>query len=197
MTQRYEALIAHYGMEPRRNNLGVAHENGAIESAHGHLKKAAGEALLLRGSRDFSDLAAYRRFIGETVGRRNARNRKRIEAERAALRKLPERRTTDYEKAIVQVTSGGFDLRRVFYTVPLRLIGHRLRVRICDDRLECFLGGTPILTLRRGAAASQRQARSYRGLPPRHPCPAQKTDGAPQSRLSRAALPAPGLRPCL
>ena len=41
-------------------------------------------------------------------------------------------------------------MRRVFYTVPSRLIGHRLRVRIFDDRLECFLGGTPILTLRRG-----------------------------------------------
>jgi hypothetical protein len=151
LTQRYEALVAHYGMEPTRNNLGVAHENGAIESAHGHLKKAIADALLLRGSRDFTDLAAYCRFIDETVGRRNARNRKRIEAERAALKKLPERRATDYEEAIVQVTSsGGFTLRRVFYTVPSRLIGHRLRVRIYDGRLECFLGGTPILSLRRG-----------------------------------------------
>jgi hypothetical protein len=30
------------------------------------------------------------------------------------------------------------------------LIGHRLRVRLYDDRLECFLGGTPLMTLRRG-----------------------------------------------
>jgi len=162
LTQRYEALIAHYGMEPTRNNLGVAHENGAIESAHGHLKKAVADALLLRGSRDFSDLAAYRRFTDEIVGRRNARNRKRIEAERAALRPLPERRTTDYEEAIVRVTSsGGFDLRRVFYTVPSRLIGHRLRVRIYDDRLECFLGGTPILTLRRGRPPQASRKRGH------------------------------------
>ena len=71
--------------------------------------------------------------------------------ERAELKKLPERRTTDYEEAIVHVTSaGGFTLRRVFYTVPSRLVGHRLRARIYDDRLECFLGGTPLLTLRRG-----------------------------------------------
>jgi hypothetical protein len=47
-------------------------------------------------------------------------------------------------------SSGGFTLKRVFYTVPSRLIGHRLRVRIYDDRLDCFLGGTPILTLSRG-----------------------------------------------
>jgi hypothetical protein len=38
----------------------------------------------------------------------------------------------------------------VFYSVPPRLIGHRLRVRLYDDRLECFLGSTPLMTLRRG-----------------------------------------------
>jgi len=30
------------------------------------------------------------------------------------------------------------------------LIGHRLRVRLYDDRLECFLGATLLMTLRRG-----------------------------------------------
>jgi hypothetical protein len=30
-----------------------------------------------------------------------------------------------------------------------RLIGHRLRVRIFDDRIKCFLGTTPIVTLPR------------------------------------------------
>src|SRR6266403_3509427 len=151
LTRRYEELCAHYGMTPSRNNRGVAHENGAIESSHGHLKKGLGDELLLRGSRDFADLAAYRRFIDEVVGRRNARNRKRIEIERAALKPLPERRTTDYEEARVLVaSSGGFILRRVFYSVPSRLIGHRLNVHLYDDRLDCFLGSTRLLTLRRG-----------------------------------------------
>ncbi len=151
LTRRYEELCAHYGMTPSRNNRGVAHENGAIESSHGHLKKGLGDELLLRGSRDFADLAAYRRFIDEVVGRRNARNRKRIEIERAALKPLPDRRTTDYEEARVLVTSsGGFILRRVFYSVPSRLIGHRLNVHLYDDRLDCFLGSTRLLTLRRG-----------------------------------------------
>jgi hypothetical protein len=34
--------------------------------------------------------------------------------------------------------------------VPSRLIGFRLRVRLYDDRLECFVGHSPVLTLRRG-----------------------------------------------
>ncbi|WP_369000102.1 IS21 family transposase [Pseudophaeobacter sp. C1-32P7] len=40
LTTRYDALCAHYRMTPTRNNKGVAHENGSIESAHGHLKSA-------------------------------------------------------------------------------------------------------------------------------------------------------------
>src|SRR3954465_11442174 len=150
-TRRYEALCAHYGMEPTRNNRGVAHENGSIESPHGHLKQAVEDALLLRGSRDFAALEAYRRFLDEIVGRRNARNAKRLDLERSALKELPPRRTTDYEETIVIVTStSGFSLKKVFYSVPSRLIGHRLRVRLYDDRLECFLGATALMTLRRG-----------------------------------------------
>ena len=72
------------------------------------------------------------------------------------LRPLPKRRTADYEDKIVFVTSsGGFELRRVFYTTPSRLIGHHLHVHLYDDHLECFLGETPILTLRRGRPASE------------------------------------------
>ena len=156
LTLRYQGLMRHYDMIPTRNNLGVAHENGSIESSHGHLKKALEDALLLRGSRDFDDLDGYRRFVDEIVGRRNANNRKRIELERPTLAPLPKRRTADYEEKIVTVTSsGGFILRRVFYTAPSRLIGHRLRVHLYDDRLECFLGATPMMTLRRGRPVSE------------------------------------------
>ena len=151
LTKRYEALMGHYKMTPTRNNPGVAHENGSIESPHGHLKAVIKDELLLRGSRDFEDLAAYRRFIDEVVGRRNARNRKQIAIERTALKDLPERRTAGCEEARVIVTSsGGFALRKVFYTVPSRLIGHWLTVRLYDDRLVCFLGSTEVVTLRRG-----------------------------------------------
>ena len=34
-TRRYEALCLHYGMEPTRNNRGVAHENGSIDGVPG------------------------------------------------------------------------------------------------------------------------------------------------------------------
>jgi len=158
LTQRYAGLMGHYGMAPTRNNAGIAHENGSIESAHGHLKRALEDALLLRGTREFASLDAYRAFVDEIVGRRNANLAKPIALEKEALAPLPKGRTTDFEEKVIPVTSsGGFILRRVFYTVPSRLIGHRLRVRIFDDRLECFLGVTPVVTLRRGRPVSERQ----------------------------------------
>ena len=193
-TRRYEALCAHYGMEPTRNNRGVAHENGSIESPHGHLKQAVEDALLLRGSRDFDTLDAYRRFVDEIVGRRNARNSKRLDLERPALQALPPRRTTDYEETIVTVTStSGFSLKKVFYSVPSRLIGHRLRVRLYDDRLECFLGATALMTLRRGRphpSGKRGHVVDYR-----HVIHAlrRKPMALAQSGLSRAALSAPRL----
>ncbi|UDL92073.1 IS21 family transposase [Mesorhizobium sp. PAMC28654] len=151
LTYRYEELCAHYRMTPTRNNKGIAHENGSIESSHGHLKDAIRDALLMRGSRNFDDLGAYRAFIDEIVSRHNANHGKRIDAERPQLQELPDQRTSDFEEVVVTVSrTGGFTLRKVFYTVPSRLIGHRLRIRLFDDRLEVFMGGTKLMTLPRG-----------------------------------------------
>ena len=150
-TGRYAALCAHYGMAPTRNNRGESHENGSVEGPHGHLKRALEDALLLRGSRDFDTLGAYRAFVDELVSRRNSHLRVRIDAERAVLGPLPPRRTDDFDTVRVRVTSsGGFILRRVFYSVPSRLVGHQLTARVYDDRLELFLGTTPLTTLPRG-----------------------------------------------
>ena len=81
-------------MTPTRNNTGVAHENGSIESQHGHLKRGVDQALLLRGSVDFESLDAYRIWIANLIGRRNARRGKVVQLECAALRALPPGRTT-------------------------------------------------------------------------------------------------------
>jgi IstB-like ATP binding protein len=57
-TRRYEALCGHYGMAATRNNPGLAHENGTIESHHGHLKRGIEQSLVLRGSRDKAQITA-------------------------------------------------------------------------------------------------------------------------------------------
>ena len=151
LTKRYTTLCEDYGMVPTRNNRGVAHENGSIESSHGHFKRAVADALLLRGHRDFTDVAAYRSFIDMIVGRYNARRDKQIDSERAALKPLPARRSDDFEERSVRVTgAGGFTFRKSFYTVPSRLKGQLLRMRLFDDRIELYGGATLLESLPRG-----------------------------------------------
>lgn len=150
ITRRYEALCAHYAMQPSRNNVGRGHENGSVESPHGHFKRRIRQRLKLRGSNDFDSLDEYRAFIGEVAASINRRNAARIATERAALAPLPCRRGVDYTEALVRVTtSSTFTYSRVLYSVPARLIGERLRLHVYDDRLVLHHGGQQLLTLPR------------------------------------------------
>ena len=119
VTHRYEAFCAHYGMIASRNNPGEAHENGSVEAHNNHLKTALDQALILRGSRDFADLAAWRRFVDELAARRNRRREAGVRIEMAVLRPLPARRTTDFTEVVARVTkTGGFPVHSVFYSAP-------------------------------------------------------------------------------
>lgn len=64
-------------------------------------------------------------------------------------------------------SSSGFTLKRVFYTLPSRLIGRRLGVRIHDDRLKLYLGDVLQLTMPRKGAASRHQGHLARLHHPR------------------------------
>ena len=148
-------MVAIDGFKDVVKQYGALTSDAVIKVVAEVLKGAIRDALLMRGSRDFDSLAAYRAFIDELISRHNARKRCAIDVERDMLLALPRQRTQDFEEALVRVTSsGGFALRKVFYTVPSRLIGHQLRVRVFDDRLELFIGATALMTLPRGKAAA-------------------------------------------
>lgn len=150
MTIRYDALCRHYGMIATRNNRGQSHENGSVESPHGHLKRRIEQALLLRRSCDFENVEAYQDFIDAIVARANRRNAKAIEDERKLLQTLPQKQATDYsEQRVVVSSSSTIEVRRVIYTVPSRLQGEVLNIRIYDARLVCYLGSHHVVTLER------------------------------------------------
>ena len=150
-TVRYTALLDHYDMAGTRNNRGVSNENGSVESSHRYLKEAVEQALLLRGHRDFDDRVAYEGFVREVVMRRNRRNAAAFRIEREQLQDLPVRRTSDFVEEEARVTRcGTFTVRAILYSAPSRLIGHRLKVRLYSDRLDCYLSGALVLTLARG-----------------------------------------------
>jgi hypothetical protein len=155
LTARYRALCEHYQMRASRNNPGVSHENGAIEARQQSLKRALSQALLLRGSRDFADIAAYERFVAEAVRRLNARTARAWATERALLRPLPARRTLDYEEIDARVSKFGvFSARGVLYSVPSRLVGQRLKVRLYAAQVQAWLGGVQVFACERLYASS-------------------------------------------
>lgn len=166
-TERYEQLCVHYGMRATRNNRGASHENGAVESPHGHLKRRMRQALLLRESADFASLEDYRRWLDALVTRFNRGCGEALRVEREQLQALPRRRTTDYSEQVVVVsTASTIELKRVLYSVPSRLIGERLRLHVFDARIEGFIGATRALTLPRIYALNHQRARciDYRHL---------------------------------
>ena len=147
-------------MNATRNNKGVAHENGAIESAHGHLKRKIDQQLRLRGSRDFNNLADYETFINLIVAKINRQCKTRFEEESPSLQTLPTRRTNDFSEQYVKVSSSStITVKRVLYTVPSRLIGTTLLAHIYDDQLVLFYGHELTLTLPRLYAQGSIRAR--------------------------------------
>jgi transposase InsO family protein len=149
-TKAYDELCAHYDVEPTRNNKGVKHENGSIESPHRHLKEKIDQKLRLRGSRDFCLIEEYRRFVDDVVKKKNSRIHTKLREERKHLKALPKHRTRDYDTESVLIPSTGIiTIRQAYYAVPSRLIGSTLTVHIHDDRLECFLATTYVITFKR------------------------------------------------
>ncbi|NYT79877.1 IS21 family transposase [Alcaligenaceae bacterium] len=160
-TQRFEDLCKHYGIIATRNNRGVAHENGAIESPNNHIKRQLKQALLLRNNYDFDSVECYNEFIGQLVARRNRRVASAFKDEQRQLQPLPAGRSVNYTEHTVRVTrSSTIELKRVLYTVPSRLIGSRVNVRLFDTKLEIWCAQECTLTLTRVHGVTRQRVRS-------------------------------------
>lgn len=161
-TRNFEQLCQHYGICATRNNRGLAHENGAIESPNNHIKRQLHQALLLRASAEFDSLESYNDFIQQVVAQRNRRIATAFKDEQRQLRPLPSLRSVNYTEHTVRVTrSSTITLKRVVYTVPSRLIGSRITIRLFDTHLELWCAQSLTLTLQRVYAVnSAKRARS-------------------------------------
>jgi transcriptional regulator with XRE-family HTH domain len=163
-TARYTGLMAHYGMRPTTNQAGVAHENGDVEQAHARFKRAVDQALRLRGSRAFPSRDAYWRFLLTLVRQRNQTRQARWADERAVLRPLPATPLQPCRELRLTVTSSStITVLRNTYSVPSRLIGTLLTVRVRADVLELYVGTNRALTLER-LQGRQQQCINYRHL---------------------------------
>ena len=104
-------------------------------------KRRLSQHLKLRQSHDFDSIEDYQAFIDQVVSRLNKRCHTRFLEEQESLQALPGNLVADYQLLSVKVTrSSTIEVRRVVYTVPSRLIGERLQVRLYHDHLALYVG---------------------------------------------------------
>ena len=169
LTQLYDDLCEHYRMEPTRNNKGIAHENGSLESPHGHLKNRIKQAIYLRGSSDFASIADYQAVIDKATGGLNHQCEAKFEQEQKVLQPLPKRRVADYEVLSAKVSCHStIDVRCILYSVPSRLIGRQVEIHLYHDRLVGYLARQQVFELPRMRVAGKGRRRgrciNYRHL---------------------------------
>ena len=137
----YRRFMAHYRLTPTTNNVGKGHENGDVEKSHDLLKREINQRLLLRGNRDFESRPDYEAFLREVVKARNELRSERFGEELKTLKPLPSRRMDDYQEIDARVRKGStIFLLQNLYSVPSRLIGHEVKVRLYAEHLEIRYG---------------------------------------------------------
>lgn len=149
-TTRYQAFVAHYGMQPTWTTVSIAHENGDVEQSHHRFKQAVDQALRVRRSRDFTSRAACEHFLQNLIHKRNQTRREQFAGERAALRPLPSRELApckELQMAVSQFSTITVATNR--YSVPSRLIGSTILVRMCAELLEDQVGTTRVFEILR------------------------------------------------
>jgi hypothetical protein len=133
----YVALMRHVGMTPRVIEPGEKEQNGDVEASNGAIKRRLEQALLVRGSRDFESVDTWQAFIDETLRKANANRGRRVAEDLAAMRELDVSKLPEYVEEEVKVSEWStVRVKHCAYSVPSRLIGEWVRVRIFEDRLE-------------------------------------------------------------
>jgi hypothetical protein len=140
-TDAYRALVSHYGIISCKTQPHSPHENGDVEQRHHRFKRALDQALMLRGSRDFTSRQEYESFLQKLFEQLNSGRRDRLQEEMKVFHQLPSRRQGDYRERDCKV--GPASTIRVLkntYSVYSRLVGETVTVRIYAEYLEVWYG---------------------------------------------------------
>jgi hypothetical protein len=94
---------------------------------------------MMRGSRDFLDVAGYQAFLDKLFASLNAGRRERYLEEVTKLRPLPEQRLDSLRRERVRVSQGSLvTVHRNIYSVHSRLIGEMVEARVGPDLVEIW-----------------------------------------------------------
>jgi hypothetical protein len=149
-TAKYRALLSHYGLVAEATNPCSGHENGDCEQGHRRFKESLEQALLLRGSRDFGSRELYWQLALAVVGQRNAGRAEALRQELCRLRPLPAGRLEALEYQRVRVSRGStIRVKANGYSVPARLIGEQVEVRIGAETIAVWYAGSLVQEMER------------------------------------------------
>jgi hypothetical protein len=148
--EEYERLMQHFDVKPRTIAVSASNQNGDVEALNGVMKRRLEQHLLLRGDRDFDSIRDYERWLQDKLTAANQLRHKRLQDELEAMRVLQVHRLPDYVETRVTVTSWStVRVKHNTYSVPSRLIGEEVLVRMFDDRLEVDYAGDLQLSVER------------------------------------------------
>ena len=137
LTERFAGLISHYGVDSTRITPGNSHENGLVEKNHDVLKSALRQELALRMSSNFQTIEEYWNFVLAVVARLNKRKKEAFELELPHLLPLPSSPVptyTDLERTVSRYSC--IRINKQTYSVPSRLIGYKVTVRLHPSSVE-------------------------------------------------------------
>jgi hypothetical protein len=138
----YLAIMRHFGMKPRTTEVAAKEQNGDVEAANGVLKRALNQALLVRGSRDFESRDAWQLFLDEAVRKANRRKGQRVADDMAAMRELNVAKLPEFVEEDFRVSEWStVRVKTCAYSVPSRLIGEWVQVRVFEDRIVVRYAG--------------------------------------------------------
>jgi hypothetical protein len=135
----YAAMMRHFGMKPRTTEVGAKEQNGDVEASNGALKRALEQALLVRGSRDFESVDAWQSFVDEVNRRANRGRGHRVAEDLHEMRELAVGKLPEFVEDDICVSEWStVRVKHCAYSVPSRLIGEWVKVRIFEDRIEVW-----------------------------------------------------------
>jgi hypothetical protein len=138
-TQAYQGLLSYYAIEGEKTNARSPNENGDIEQRHSRTRNAIDQALMLRGSRDFVSRKDYEKFLAGVFCEINSGRKDRLYEECKVLGALPQRKLDTPTRIDVRVgPSSTIRVKHNTYSVPSRLIGERVEIRLHSERVEVW-----------------------------------------------------------
>ena len=158
INKTWSDVVEHFGSKPRTTAIRSPEQNGDVEASNGALKRRLKQHLLLRGGRDFDSVEVYEHWLQAVLVEASKQRQRRLQEELLVMKPLMANRLASFDEVDLKVSERGtIAVKRNIYSVPSRLRGERVRVRIYERYLQVHLGNVFQVQLPR--ALGERQHR--------------------------------------